>query len=1311
VRLEKFGSSIPRMEINCVWKLITIFASCRKLACTHERFESHSRCTLKILDKLFYAKTGSLVDALPDDKSLSNPCSSQLLAANDEIISLRNLVQTRLFDPRSDKFVSRVITSATLMDCNLPDPISISDTDRNDLSILKKVWKSGNISIGREFCDILSKFEENPNGKIGSQVPVSSLLNNCCSLIYNWILKSGNGIARWMRMSDTFSKLVDNLVYSSETKTLINEEIVNKDDTFGNAFAFHENRDSSTSTMKYKYSAAFIFLTIGLTKNQNKRLSAVSDSFEVNRTFLKKVCISRAFNSFIVISNILLYYYKIWSLLSNDELERTRKSVSEGCLRIEKIKSDWQSLRALLESSKVLTSLTSVLFKSEINLNDFLFAFSCIIACLFHGIVILKEVNYYESGTFVGFWSKKRSSFPNGVETVRILTRINVLLCQIMSLFLEYICNRDEECQRIRSNHAFSKVLCSLFYAGDVMLRACLGCIELGEAGDAVVLSTLMTIRHSISLTKFQDAKNRLNTNDGVPIDTVQSKDDDFNAEYELEDDIMMSIDVDQLIAQRDEMSKVQSFTESQRIICESQRIIAIESLWESLVSVLTKARPSTRFAVRDFIGATGENLSSSGISLVSQHSEKIVFVLALLVPLVKDKIGRRVDVMFNPQRMTTSFQDIQYMKLLGECFCVEVCELSQGVNFHLYEDVLLRNQVALLENFFEALCDSSVLHFYPSCDYSLIQESGGCMTKNRDKISEALNFIYRSGAQMHPDIFGEALTKENKKKDGQEGFLLLCRRLWTFASNVGKILRKCTGPGDSTETISLSDILIRLSSIQWNREFSLMPYASIEVECLRRLRMIVSVIELLNYSNHQQNSIIVRCIATCIRATVEHLQYVSEAFNYYDRTSNQRKSKFRVMQNLYSCMSAAITIVLLRKDSLHRCNSHDLRKQINFLKNSLMYPSLSFTLKLKQSLLKEGFNVDDFSNSSIESSSRDINEDMWSSFIGHLREIFFNLHYLDTTSESSEIVAFLTASVSSKRTADKIGKCLSFTFDKDFKPSHWQNYVEIIVRNGEREFEKERIIRIREFLFDSFLMKTLYSDKLKVETHINLMSLLLGFISTSSSLEQKFVFRCLKAIFYSLRKSLSECPVNDSLLTLSFKAANKVFQVRSNVSSRESLLEKSLKQCRYESSAIDMKTKYVCSFVKNFAQLIYEVGIILLRKGDAIDFVEDLTSTSSPGGEKNIQPKFKSVVMRFNELITQEQNPMLTDLFSAQSTLSVGKSRALHLNRYKKNLPEPTQFISAIRDCRSWSMTDPQALVSLKRIEAQLIETNIIES
>jgi len=34
----------------------------------------------------------------------------------------------------------------------------------------------------------------------------------------------------------------------------------------------------------------------------------------------------------------------------------------------------------------------------------------------------------------------------------------------------------------------------------------------------------------------------------------------------------MMSIDVDQLIAQRDEMTKVQSFT-------ESQRIISIESL------------------------------------------------------------------------------------------------------------------------------------------------------------------------------------------------------------------------------------------------------------------------------------------------------------------------------------------------------------------------------------------------------------------------------------------------------------------------------------------------------------------------------------------------------------------------------------------------------------------------------------------------------------------------------------------------------------------------------------------------------------
>ena len=1304
MRLEQFGSSIPRMEINCVWKLITIFASCRNLACTHERFESHSRFTLKILDKLFYAKTGSLVDGLPDDKSLSNPCPSQLLAANDEIISLRSLVFLGLFDPRSDKFVSRVITSATLMDCNLPDPISINDTDRNDLSILKKVWKSGNISIEREFYDILSKFEDNPNGKIGSQVPVSSVLNNCCSLIYNWILKLGNGIARWVRMSDTFSKLVDNLISSSERKTLIDEEIVNKDDTFGNAFAFDENRDSSTLTMKYKYSAAFIFLTIGLTKNQNKRLSAVSDTFEVNRTFLNKVCISRAFNSFIVISHILLYLYKIWSLLSNDELERTRRSVTEGCLRIEKIKSDWQSLCALLESSKALTSLTLLFLKSETNLSDLMFAFSCIIACLFHGIAILKEVNYYESGTFVGFRSKKRNGFPNGVETARILTRINVLLCQIISRFLEYIRNRDEECQRIRSNHAFSKVLCSLFYATDVMLRACLGCIELGEAGDAVVLSTLMTIRHSISLTKFQDTKNTLNSNDGVSMDTVQGNDDNCNAEYELEDDIMMSIDVDQLIAQRDEMSKVQSFT-------DSQRIIAIESLWESLVSVLMKARPSTRFAVRDFIGATGDNLSSSGISLVSQHSEKIVFVLALLVPLVKDKIGRRVDVMFNPQRMTTSFQDIQYMKLLGECFCVEVCELSQGINFHLYEDVLFRNQVALLENFFEVLCDSSVLHFYPSCNYSLIQESGGCMSKNRDKISKALNFIYRSGAQMHPDIFGEVLTKENKKKDDQEGFLLLCRRLWTFASNVGKILQKCTGSGDSTEILSLSDILIRLSSIQWNREFSLMPYASIEVECLRRLRMIVSVIELLNDSNHHQNSIIVRCIATCIKATVEHLQYVSEAFNYYHRTSNQRKSKFRVMQNLYSCMSAVITVVLLRKDSIHRCNSHDLRKQINFLKSSLMNPSLSFTLKLKKSLLKEGFNVDDFSNSSIESSSRDINEDMWSSFIGHMREIFFYLHHLDTTNESSEIVAFLTASISSKRTADKIGKCLSFTFDKDFKLSHWQNYVEIIVRNGERKFEKERLIRIREFLFDSFIMKTLYSDELKVETHINLMSLLLGFISTSSYLEQKFVFRCLKAIFYSLRRSLSDCPVNDSLLTLSFKAANKIFQVRSNVSSRESLLEKSLKQCRNESSAIDLKTKYFGSFVKNFAQLIYEVGIILLRKGDATDFVEYLTSASSPGGEKNIQPKFKSVMMRFNELITQEQNPILGDLFSPQSTLSVGKSRALRLNRYKKPLPEPTQLISTVRNSRSWSMTDPQALVSLKRIEAQLIETNMIES
>jgi len=132
---------------------------------------------------------------------------------------------------------------------------------------------------------------------------------------------------------------------------------------------------------------------------------------------------------------------------------------------------------------------------------------------------------------------------------------------------------------------------------------------------------------------------------------------------------------------------------------------------------------------------------------------------------------------------------------------------------------------------------------------------------------------------------------------------------------------------------------------------------------------------------------------------------------------------------------------------------------------------------------------------------------------------------------------------------------------------------------------------------------------------------------------------------------------------------------------------------------------------VKNFAQLIYEVGIILLRKGDATDFVEYLTSASSPGGEKNIQPKFKSVMMRFNELITQEQNPILGDLFSPQSTLSVGKSRALRLNRYKKHSPETTQLISTVRNSRSWSMTDPQALVSLKRIEAQLIETNMIES
>ena len=236
VRIKSFGDLLPRKEIEAVWKIFTYFIGPRKVSC--DVISTPYGCTkymTNIMTILLFSKASSLARELSSESDFP-PSNDQLIMCYNELNVIDSFIRGKLFDPKGDKFVMKLITRSVTFYADkfkLDSYIQYDlNTDKEDAAATISVWNDNNITSDllnlpmslNELESVKNKDTLYTIGNIRSLAPSSYLLSMCCKILHSWLNFVVCGRAARNRFKSSLQKVLADLTQKTNHLEVILSE-------------------------------------------------------------------------------------------------------------------------------------------------------------------------------------------------------------------------------------------------------------------------------------------------------------------------------------------------------------------------------------------------------------------------------------------------------------------------------------------------------------------------------------------------------------------------------------------------------------------------------------------------------------------------------------------------------------------------------------------------------------------------------------------------------------------------------------------------------------------------------------------------------------------------------------------------------------------------------------------------------------------------------------------------------------------------------------------------------------------------------
>eukprot|EP00814_Leptocylindrus_danicus_P021923 CAMPEP_0116013322 /NCGR_PEP_ID=MMETSP0321-20121206/5661_1 /TAXON_ID=163516 /ORGANISM="Leptocylindrus danicus var. danicus, Strain B650" /LENGTH=1067 /DNA_ID=CAMNT_0003482857 /DNA_START=864 /DNA_END=4067 /DNA_ORIENTATION=+ len=1039
---------------------------------------------------------------------------------------------------------------------------------------------------------------------------------------------------------------------------------------------------------------------------------------------------------------------EVWNVVSSKQMKSSHKLFLNGSYPLSE--RGTVPLELALDASKLMGSVVfSMVLKISASTNNIpdssidclSFSASCVLSCLFEVADILDQVNRYEALNFAGTSPSlsRKLILPNAVECTRVISRIACLAAKVFLRAREVLASENFSDKRFFGRSISSMVLTGI----KTTLSAIVQSIDTGSAGDAAFSSCIGLIRATIQveLIGFGDLCTKTQSKvDGeqleIPKHTDPAQDNEYGA---IDDEAFLDIDLDGLIAQHHG--------------ADANHNVDSDSLWDFFLLILKQSKPSTRFAVKDFTSSQNKQLSSSGMALVHRQAEKICTVLAFLSSI---RPQEKLLFFYGEQCRLGLAQDFPYLRSLGQCFSVELCSLAN--TYGLCDKHVHSNIEGVFSYFLEAILDSSILALFPSSNFDLLFIKNGCIKSARKRVMNASRRAEEWSQKVQDfDVDAYGITYRISRLSPEEfGTSFLARHLWTFGNNLSKCLER--NHQNTYCALQISRILRIVDPIMLNAEHNdeimsalgVTPRASLERECLKRLLVVTAFFKLLDDSQLESNSIMVKGASVAIHFMLEHLQFVSDTVEYHERVTTERGGRRSgnrrsgnpaayALQRAYSEMSVACLSVFLK---VYKPNTRTkLCKYAAFVKNSLMAPSLDYNLRLKVAMQTSAsrtsdpeFHINFHAMTPILGGRGDdggsplsLTDDIRRATLHRLNDVFASF------ANPSEAILFLEAGVMVPSTSLAIGCFLSCSHpQQDPKRSSLQEAIDVFL--GPLLVESNQMAQLRCYTFESFLLRKLYFSGLKQNVVVGAMNMLLGMLSISWDMRSKEDFQiglergkyfCVadvvkiaKATISCLRDTICGATVNECIVELSFKIAHYLFRLSILIPAGSngrmgSCSYKLLEWAQYQSFIVDggqvdsfSARQLSGSFIWKYALWMNEIGFGMT---DSSKCQTCLSYIKSLGKGGTLFTQNTASGLNTNEEVSQLTDA-LCEIEAGLTKKNILSSQGVTVpavkNRYRKMAPERQDTLEGKQ---SWTMKNRSAVIALKGIKAQIIEVQVL--
>ena len=192
----------------------------------------------------------------------------------------------------------------------------------------------------------------------------------------------------------------------------------------------------------------------------------------------------------------------------------------------------------------------------------------------------------------------------------------------------------------------------------------------------------------------------------------------------------------------------------------------------------------------------------------------------------------------------------------------------------------------------------------FPTSNFALLKKKGGESCRNRE---EALLARAQCGEKLvkeeEEDKDAAGLFKTKKKRVVCQLNIYLCRYLWTFGKNLGKVIKHWSEERFTTQSSEkYKRLLIDLSEIfsidnSFNDEFQSMDHfptqSSLENECLKRIYTLNNFFTTVSLADLDKDTIVdsdnthvsfLYIVCTVVRCIIEQIVYTHESIVYFNK-------------------------------------------------------------------------------------------------------------------------------------------------------------------------------------------------------------------------------------------------------------------------------------------------------------------------------------------------------------------------------------------------------------------------------------------